>query len=66
MEPSITDKGARNIKVSFVIKENTSNWVAVGLCYKNIVKANNFQFNYSTLGHGGYLISSNGGTHKYI
>lgn len=60
MEPSISEKG---LKVSFLIKENTSNWVAVGLCHKNIVQMNSYQFNYSNLGHGGYLISSNGGTY---
>lgn len=61
MEPSLTEKGAKNLKVAFLIKENTSNWVAVGLCDKNIVQTNSYQFNYSNLGHGGYLISSNGG-----
>ena len=38
-----------------------SGWLAVGLCQKSIVQANSYQFNYSTLGHGGYLASCNGG-----
>ena len=62
MEPSLNDKGSRNVEVAFLIKENSLNWVAVGLCHKSVVLTNNYQFNYSTLGHGGYLISSNGGT----
>lgn len=66
MEPAVNDKGPKSIKVAFLIKENSSNWVAVGLCHKNVVQANNYQFNYSTLGHGGYLISSNGGNWIFI
>lgn len=34
----------------------------MGLCNKATVELNGYQFNYSTLGHGGYLISSNGGS----
>ena len=63
MEPTIQEKGNRPTTVAFKIKENHSNWLAVGVCYKNTVQQNNYQFNYSTLGHGGYLISSNGGKH---
>lgn len=61
MEPSLQEKGNRARSVAYKIKENSSNWLAVGVCYKNVVQANSFQFNYSTLGHGGYLVSSNGG-----
>lgn len=63
MEPSLYEKGNRPCKVAFKIKENSSNWLAVGICYKNAVAANNYTFNYSSLGHGGYMISSNGGTY---
>jgi len=61
MEPSLQDKGNRPCKVSFKIKENISNWLGVGVCYKNTISSNSYTFNYSALGHGAYLISSNGG-----
>ena len=61
MEPSIMEKGNKPQSVAFKVRENNSNWLAVGLCHKNIVQSNNYQFSYSTLGHGGYMISSNGG-----
>lgn len=32
------------------------------MCHKNIVVSKGFMFNFSTLGHGGYMISANGGT----
>lgn len=70
MEPSITEKGNKPFQVAFKIRENNSSWLAVGLCHKNIVQANNYQFNYSSLGHGGYLISCNGGilwvNHRFL
>ena len=62
MEPSLQEKGNRPCKVAFKIKENSSNWLAVGICYKNAVSNSNYTFNYSTLGHGAYLVSCNGGT----
>lgn len=40
----------------------SSNWIAIGICHKNIIKSKNFTFSFSTLGHGAYMISSNGGT----
>lgn len=32
------------------------------MCHKNIVVGKNYLFNFSNLGHGGYMISANGGT----
>lgn len=61
MEPSIQDKGNKAIKVAFKIKENSSNWLAVGICHKKTIQSNSYQFNYSTLGHGAYMISANAG-----
>jgi len=61
LEPSIEEKGNRPFSVAFKINSNTSNWLAVGVCYKGIVASNGYQFNYSTLGHGAYLISCNAG-----
>ena len=61
LEPSHQSKGNRPCRVAFRIKENSSNWLAVGACYKNSIAASNYTFNYSNLGHGAYLVSSNGG-----
>jgi hypothetical protein len=51
--------------VAFKINANTSNWLAVGVCYKGIVSSNGYQFNYSTLGHGAFLVSCNAGNFNY-
>ncbi len=32
------------------------------MCHKNIVVSKNYGFNFSSIGHGGYLISANGGS----
>ncbi len=61
MEPSL-EKGADNKTFHFKIKECNSNWIAVGICHKNIVVSKLYTFNFSTLGHGAYMISANGGT----
>jgi hypothetical protein len=61
MEPGL-EKGNANKTFYFKIKECSSNWVAVGMCHKNIVATKNYGFNFSNLGHGGYMISANGGT----
>lgn len=61
MEPSLNTNGNKPVKVSFKVKENHSNWLAVGVCYKNAVADSNYNFNYSTLGHGAYLVSCNAG-----
>ena len=62
MEPSLNTHGNKPVKVSFKVKENHSNWLAVGVCYKNAVADSGYNFNYSTLGHGAYLVSCNAGT----
>lgn len=62
LEPSLQEKGNKPCRVAFRIKENSSNWLAVGACYKNSISTSNYTFNYSNLGHGAYLVSSNGGT----
>ncbi len=46
----------------FKIRESSSNWLAVGMCHKGIVSSKNFGFNFSAIGHGGYMVSSNGGS----
>lgn len=56
-------EGGPNIKeIGFKIKESTSNWVAVGMCHKDIVAGKNYGFNFSTIGHGAYMVSANGGS----
>lgn len=35
-------------------------WVGIGICLKNAIKNANYFFNYTSIGHGSYLISSNG------
>ena len=35
-------------------------WIGVGVCHKDKIVSENFNFNYSNIGHGSYLISSNG------
>lgn len=37
MEPSLNEKGNKAQSVAFKIKENGSNWLAVGICHKNTV-----------------------------
>ena len=62
MEPSL-ENGNQKVKTYFFrIKECSSNWVAVGMCHKNIVASKSYGFNFSSLGHGGYMVSANGGT----
>lgn len=46
----------------FRIKESSSNWVAVGVCHKNLVASKNYSFNFSSIGHGAYMVSANGGS----
>lgn len=35
-------------------------WIGVGICLRNQIKNANYFFNYTNIGHGSYLISSNG------
>jgi hypothetical protein len=64
MEPSI-DKG--DIKsFAFKIKESSSNWIAVGVCHRNVVSSKNYGFNFGSVGHGAYMISANGGSWSHI
>lgn len=35
-------------------------WIGVGICLKKIISNANYFFNYSTVGHGSYMISNNG------
>ena len=60
------DEDIRKVK-SFWFKllnqKNPQNvWVAFGACYKNIIQQKNFSFKNNELGHGAYMITSNGAT----
>lgn len=61
MEPSL-EKGEKIKYFGFKIKESSSNWVAVGACHKEVVKSKSYGFNFGSIGHGGYMISANGGS----
>lgn len=37
-------------------------WVGVGICLKKKISTANYHFNYTNIGHGSYLISTNGYT----
>ena len=58
MEPHIKKS---NSQLAFKVKNN-SNWVAFGVCHKNIVQSKNYSFAFNSVGHGAYLVSSNGGS----
>ena len=58
MEPQIKNY---NSELAFKVKNN-SNWIAFGVCHKNIVQSKNFSFTFNSVGHGAYLVSSNGGS----
>lgn len=49
-------------KINIVSSTYNNNWIAVGVCHKNIVVSKGYNFAFSALGHGAYMISSNGGT----
>ena len=47
---------------TFRINVNDLEWVAIGVCYKQIAEKNNYQFNFSDQSHGCFMISGNAGT----
>lgn len=48
-------------KMNWGIKiKKFTGWIGLGICLKNIIKNANYHFNYNNIGHGSYLISSNG------
>lgn len=60
MEPSVGKASKKTF--TFHINESNSNWLGIGFCYKKVVESKKFSFVFGSLGHGGYLISSNGGS----
>lgn len=65
LEPEVKKFGETQ-KMAFRIKESTSNWLAFGVCHKKIVESKSYSFVFNSTGHGGYLISSNGGSWSHI
>jgi len=50
-------------KVEWFLKiSKLSCWIGIGIALKNKMIQHNYQFNYTSLGHGSYLLSSNGYT----
>ena len=60
MDPSAEEKGGPR-SFSFKINECVSNWIGVGLCHSKVVASKGYGFSFGSIGHGGYMISSNGG-----
>jgi len=53
LEPSLQAKGNKKHTFAFKMKVvNSSNWIAVGMCHKNIIVQKNYNFTFSSLGHG--------------
>jgi len=46
-------------KFAFQVK-NIANWIGFGVCLKNVLENKAFKFDYNSIGHGAYMISSNG------
>lgn len=60
------EDGSR-IKVNkYKIIECSGNWIAVGMCHREVVRGYQYGFNYSHTGHGAYMVSSNGGSWSNI
>ncbi|EGR33112.1 hypothetical protein IMG5_061110, partial [Ichthyophthirius multifiliis] len=52
-------------KIALRIKQGNAannNWLAIGVCLKNVIHAKNYGFQFNQLGHGAYMISSNAGS----
>ena len=60
MEPEVDKFNKKTF--SFQVKELRSNWIAVGFCNQKIVESKNYSFVFGSIGHGAYMVSSNGGS----
>lgn len=40
--------------------KSITNWIGFGVCLKNTLDKKGYKFDYNDLGHGSYMISSNG------
>ncbi|CAK66025.1 unnamed protein product (macronuclear) [Paramecium tetraurelia] len=57
IEPQIVESCKIAIKIS-----NLSNFIGIGIAYKNVLLGKNMKFDHQNLGHGSYMISSNAHT----
>jgi len=60
MEPGLTQNASRTF--SFLVKESSSNWLALGFCHRKVVESKAYSFSFGSIGHGAYLMSANGGS----
>lgn len=61
MEPGV-EGGKSGKRFAFRVKESVSNWLAIGVCHKKVVQGKSYGFVFGSIGHGAYMISSNGGS----
>jgi hypothetical protein len=59
MEPGLNDGTLRKKNWGIRVKK-FGGWIGIGISMQGLIKAANFHFNYTVIGHGSYLISSNG------
>ncbi|CAD8050421.1 unnamed protein product [Paramecium primaurelia] len=57
IEPQILESCKIGIKIT-----NLSNFIGIGIAYKNVLLGKNMKFDHQNLGHGSYMISSNAHT----
>ncbi|CAD8057396.1 unnamed protein product [Paramecium primaurelia] len=57
IEPQIVESCKIAIKIS-----NLTNFIGIGIAYKNVLLGKNMKFDHQNLGHGSYMISSNAHT----
>jgi hypothetical protein len=59
MEQGLNDGTMRKKNWGIRIKK-FGGWVGIGISLQALIKTANYHFNYTVIGHGSYLISSNG------
>lgn len=63
LDKSVESGGGTQEKKRFSFRVvNSSGWVAVGLCHQKAVGLTGYQLDLQAVGHGAYLLSSNGGS----
>jgi hypothetical protein len=65
MEPGI-EGGKSGKRFAFRVKESASNWLALGVCHKKLIQGKHYGFIFGSIGHGAYMISSNGGSWSHL
>lgn len=65
MEPGV-EAGKSSKRFAFRVRESISNWLALGVCHKKVVQGKGYGFVFGSIGHGAYMISSNGGSWSHL